>query len=186
MFKLLRRMEIKRNWTVIKTICAFLNSDGGLLIWSAPKEVEIEGIKYAQEAQTPVTYEVEKDAIISRTADELSPTPLRIKFHAIELAPGEFCYLFEVVKSDFAPHQFKGTYYMRMDGSTRTAPHHYVEALIKKVSYPKLECYATFGILHDFETVTAMPLQITVHNMSKVENDSNIYYRILFYWRGHR
>ena len=42
-------------------------------------------------------------------------------------------------KSDYAPHQFNGKYYMRIDGHTITTPHHYVEALMRKLPIQDLK-----------------------------------------------
>ena len=36
---------------------------------------------------------------------------------------------------------------MRMDGQSRPAPHHYVEALFKQIKYPNLEGYIKFDEL---------------------------------------
>lgn len=167
---------------VIKTICAFLNSDGGILIWGAPlgqKKVGSNEVVYFGPI-TKVNYKIEPDQIINKIASEISPTPLRINFQPIDLGAGDFQYVFEVRKSEFAPHQQNGTYYMRMDGSTRPAPHHFVEALMKKINFPRVEVFLTFGEAVEFlGDYVSVPVQLSIHNLSKYIPEKNIQYRII-------
>lgn len=164
-----------------RTICAFLNSNGGTLIWGAPKGVSVAGGKenIFQGELTGVEIRIEPDQFINMIAAEISPTPLRVLFQPIEISVNRFCYVFEVNRSEFAPHQLKGTYYMRLDGSTRPAPHHYVEALIKKISYPKLEIYLSFGEALEMANVTVIPTVLTIHNLSKFINDRAVSFRVV-------
>src|ERR1035437_133156 len=171
----------ERLTTIIKSICGFLNSEGGILIWGAPEGIKSQEYKEKvyKGALTPVTYLIEKDEIINRISDGISPTPIGIFFHRIEISAEAFYYIFYVPKSEFSPHQYKGTYYMRLDGSTRPAPHHYVEALMKRISYPRLQCYLTFGRMHEFKKFAGMIVQISIFNLSKVQNDKNIHCQLL-------
>jgi hypothetical protein len=166
---------------IFKSICAFLNSDGGILIWGAPIGIKSDGSteKVFTGPLTRVDYKLEKDQFINRISGEISPTPHKILFHPISVDTTTFCYVIEVTKSDFAPHQFKGTYYMRLDGSTRIAPHHYVEALIKRVSFPKLETYLSFGDIITGREYSMLPFVFTIHNLSKNLNEKNLHYRII-------
>jgi hypothetical protein len=166
---------------IFKSICAFLNSDGGILIWGAPEGKNVEGLKEKVFSGdlTPVKYKIEKDQFINRLVNEISPTPHRVLFHSITMNQETFCYIFEITKSEFAPHQNKGTYFMRLDGSTRAAPHHYVEALIKKISFPKLEAYLSFGEMITGSEYAMLPIALTIHNLSKYIHERNVEYRIL-------
>lgn len=166
---------------IIRTICGFLNSDGGMLVWGAPKghHVTESKEKVYSGSLTPVDYKLEPDQFINKIASEISPVPLRVLFQPIKLAGNKFCYVFEVVRSEFAPHQHKGTYYMRLDGSTRPAPHHYVEALIKRISYPKIEAYLTFNQVKHFSSLIAIPLTITIGNLSKLIQEKQVNYRFI-------
>jgi len=167
--------------SIIKTLCAFLNSDGGVLIWGAPIGFQKDGSKEKiyQGELTPVKFKLEPDQISNKISDVISPTPLRILFQPIELAAGEFCYVFDVVKSDFAPHQYKGTYYMRVDGATRPAPHHYVEALMKKISYPRIQATITFGDTLTLHNNAVIPIVITISNLSKFIHEKSVHFRIM-------
>jgi len=166
---------------ILKSVCGFLNSDGGILIWGSPEGKNVEGSKdkiYIGDV-SPVKYKIEKDQFINRVTSEINPTPHRILFHSIQINQDSYCYIFEITKSEFAPHQYRGTYYMRLDGSTRIAPHYYVEALIKKISFPKLEVYVNFGEMLMGREYAILPITFTIHNLSKYLNEKNVEYRIL-------
>src|SRR6187399_975460 len=62
---------------IIRTVCAFLNSSGGLLIWGAPVGQNVAGKteKVFVGALSPVTRLVEKDYFINRITDSTTPAP---------------------------------------------------------------------------------------------------------------
>jgi len=161
---------------IINTICAFLNTDGGVLIWGAPegKIVQKSKEKTFSGSLTPIGELFEKDQVISRIATAINPTPNRIYFTAIATASGHV-YVFEAEKSEFSPHQVTGTYYMRLDGQTRFAPHQYVEALMRKVKLPKLHMQFTFGEPFRTGDVVCLPICITIHNSVKYTNEKNVF-----------
>lgn len=166
--------------TIIKTICGFLNSDGGILIWGAPGGKRESGNEEVYKGHlTPVELQIEPDQFINKISSVISPIPLRILFQAIRLTENSFCYVLEVDKSEFSPHQYKGTYYMRMDGSTRPAPHHYVEALMKKISFPRLFCSIEFGEMINPKNIAYVPLVVTIHNLSKFIQDKKVRYQLI-------
>ena len=70
---------------------------------------------------------------------------------------------------------------MRIDGQTRPAPHHYIEALFRKVTFPKLEGYVKIedsGIVGSQLYITFSSM---IFNMSKLQNEENLYYRIFVF-----
>jgi hypothetical protein len=165
---------------IIRTVCGFLNSDGGILIWGAPKGQKKSGSELIYKGElTHVKFKLEPDQFINIISSEISPTPLRILFQPIALGIDTFCYVFQVSKSEFAPHQYKGTYFMRMDGSTRPAPHHYIEALIKKISFPKIEGTISFGQMQTYNETAGVPMVVTIHNMSKYQHEKNIQFMLV-------
>src|SRR4030095_1215138 len=92
---------------ILSSVCAFLNTDGGLLVWGAP-----EGKPYEDETEdsfwgdlTPVTYAIEPDQFMERVASEIQPTPTGVKIQIIEDENGSSYYIIEVSKSVFPPHQ---------------------------------------------------------------------------------
>ena len=125
---------------IIRAICGMLNSDGGLIIWGAPMGKSISGRKEKiyEGSLSPLEISIEKDAFISKISNVISPSPKGIKFQRLE-KNGKYVYLVEIPQSEYAPHQYNNVYWMRLDGQTRAAPHHYIEALFKKITYPNLQ-----------------------------------------------
>ena len=156
---------------VIKSITGFLNSDGGLLIWGAPSGKKlpnkIEKIFIGELSLVNQLYE--KDQLISKISDRITPLPRGILFHRIENNK-KYIYLFEIPKSEYSPHQFDNRFYMRIDGQSKPAPYHYVEALFKQIKFPKLNVYLKLfdwkKVNDDFQLI----VDIVIFNHSKLEN----------------
>jgi hypothetical protein len=67
---------------------------------------------------------------------------------------------------------------MRMDGQTKAAPHHYIEALFRKVTFPRLTSSLS---IKSFETVHGLymlKIEVELKNLSKLQNELNLYYRL--------
>ncbi len=124
---------------ILKTICALLNTGGGVIVWGTPEKTKNNGEEYVSGTLDPVLNKYEKDSFISKIVQRIIPSPQNILMHEVPISPRGFVYLFEVKESNYKPHQFDGTYYTRLDGQTIKAPHHYIEALMKQVRYPNLE-----------------------------------------------
>lgn len=165
---------------IIKTISAFLNSEGGLLIWGAPVGQDIEGRteKVFTGHLTPVTELYEKDQMISKLTNRITPVPYGILFHRIEYQ-GSNIYLLEAEKSEYAPHQFENKFYMRLDGQTRIAPYHYVEALFKRVKYPNLHGYVTLNEFKLEGSRYLFTITTWIFNLSPHQNDQNVSIRLI-------
>ena len=120
---------------VIQSATAFLNSSGGLVIWGAPIGKVIAGKKekvfIGDLTKVPLT--VEKDWLISKISDKIIPLPMGIRVKLIA-GPDSQVAVFEVDESPYAPHQTDNRYYMRIDGQSKPAPHHYIDALFKRVT----------------------------------------------------
>jgi hypothetical protein len=166
---------------VLKTICAFLNSDGGLLIWGAPEGKNLAGTneKVYEGALTFVSEPYEKDAFIAKIANRIIPSPRNVIFHRID-DQGKYLYLFEAPASEYAPHQFDNVYWMRMDGQSAAAPHHYIEALFRRVSFPKLEAYLRIDG-YRFDNVnkhSRLSCSVFFRNLSRYQNGENLQCRL--------
>ena len=71
--------------TIIKSICAFLNSEGGIIIWGAPIGRKVEGKKekvFSGEL-SPVERLYEKDEFINKITNLITPQPTGVQFHRI-------------------------------------------------------------------------------------------------------
>jgi hypothetical protein len=165
---------------IMKTICGMLNSGGGLIIWGAPEGVLVENRKekvFSGEV-SPSQILFEKDRFISSVTDSITPAPNEIRFTSYE-KDGKYIYTIEVGESQYSPHQFENVYLMRIDGQTKPAPHHYIDALFKKITYPKLEGYLKISSFSSVNGKYAIGVTSFIFNKSKLLNEHSIYYRIL-------
>jgi hypothetical protein len=166
---------------ILSSVCAFLNTDGGLIIWGAPEgkplEDEFEDSFWGN--LTLVTMSIEPDQFMERVSSEIQPTPNGVKIKIIKDASGSFFYIIEINKSVFPPHQYKGTYYMRVEASTRVAPHQFVEAQMKRISIPKVQAHVVFGKPMFVVANILIPFTILISNESYYVHEKNLKYRIL-------
>lgn len=165
---------------VIESISAFLNSSGGLLIWGAPVGVAVEGRKEKAfvGSLTKVPLTVEKDWLISKIVDKIIPMPLGIRVELITTSDSQVA-VFEVDESSYAPHQTSNVYYMRVDGQNKPAPHHYVEALMKRIRFPRLESYIKPGATRTEKGGFVTSVDFFFFNFSPFINEEHFYYRIV-------
>lgn len=165
---------------VIRGICAFLNSEGGILIWGAPEGVQTAGqnSKVFQGALSPLPELKEKDWLINKISDVITPLPVGINV-AILRSNQNVIYVFEVNQSPYAPHQNKNTYWARLDGQTKPAPHYLIEALFKKIKYPNIEGFIKFDqITHDGSRYY-LDITIFIFNFSHLQNEENVSFRLM-------
>jgi hypothetical protein len=165
--------------TLIKTVCALLNSSGGIIIWGAPEGQKVEGQKEKvfQGPLTPLSRLVEKDYFINRTTDSVTPSPIGILFNRFE-RNGNYVYLIEVAQSEYSPHQFEDKYYMRIDGQNKTAPHHYIEALFKKTTYPRLKGFVRLTSNDKQGNRQTIVATGVIFNLSKLQHEHKLFYRM--------
>jgi hypothetical protein len=130
----------EREKKILRTICSFLNSSGGILIWGAPGEKG----NVLQKELSPIDHVIKKDHFIAKVLNRIIPSPSGVRCEVILVGEDKCVLVFEVEESKNRPHQFENIYYMRADGQTIKAPHHYVEALFKQVRYPILNGYLFF------------------------------------------
>jgi hypothetical protein len=167
-----------------KAISALLNSNGGILIWGAPIGKKIEG-KKEKIFKGDLTYSkepIEKDTLISKISDKIIPLPTNIRVK--ELAENKL-FIFEIDQSEYAPHQTGSVYYMRIDGQSRPAPHHYIDALFKKVKYPDIRGHIKIDNWNVWKETMPnkreyhLRISIIIFNLSKLQNDYNPSYNVL-------
>ena len=130
-------------WEHGDVISAYLNSGGGLLIIGTPIEVEITlpGGRKARVCRGPFTPlpAISKDDARRSLISKVSPLPAGVLVNPVPCVGG--CVLVvDVSSSDYPPHQNDGTYWIRLDGETRRAPHALVESLFLQRRGPNLEC----------------------------------------------
>jgi hypothetical protein len=170
---------------LIRTICAFLNSKGGLLIWGAPAGDKPAGRKEKifQGPLTPTNQILAKDSVISKCSDSITPLPTGIRVAILADGNNGCVCVFEVDESNYSPHQFDKSYLMRIDGQSKPAPHHYIEALFKKIRYPNLEGFlkltevspTAFNGSPHYRIV----FSIYFFNWSPLQNEENFSFRVI-------
>jgi len=125
---------------IFKEICAFLNTEGGLLIVGTPKEQKVgkTGKRICRGKPVPSHFR-SKQWLYSLLTANIVPVPDDIHIHEIP-ADGGKLYVIEVEQSHHPPHQFltDGRYYIRSEQEARPASHGIVEALFFKYRYPRL------------------------------------------------
>ena len=166
---------------IIKTICGLLNSEGGMIIWGAPieKTDEDTGMKYYEGELSLINRVLDKDSFVAKISQSIIPMPANVQIEIIE-KEGFCACIIQVKKSRTKPHRYKDRYWMRLDGQTHVAPHHYIKALMNEVTYPNLESHIKIlGVqmvewtLHDL---------VLTHGEEYLELNINQY---IINWSGH-
>lgn len=165
---------------VIRGICAFLNSDGGVIIWGAPEGTVIDGRteKVFVGTLSPVDEMKEKDWLINKVSDSITPLPVGIKVNTLE-KDGAYVYVLEVQQSTYSPHQFKNIYYARLDGQTKPAPHYLIDALFKKITYPQIEGYIKLDSISSEGGDMFLDITIFIFNFSQLQNEEKVSFRLM-------
>jgi len=174
---------------VIRGICAFLNSEGGILIWGAPEGIQVSGqnSKIFQGALSPLTDLKEKDWLMNKISDLITPLPVEINVVILQNA-SEIVYVFEIQQSNYSPHQFKNTYWARLDGQTKPAPHYLIDALFKKIRYPNIEGFIKPEEITHNGVKYFLDITIFIFNFTHLQNEENISFRLMcpqgIFWRS--
>lgn len=161
-----------REKDILRTICGMLNSEGGIILWGAPSNLSSSG------TLTPLSKLYKKDDFMAKIANLIIPSPQGIVMLTVPIDNG-YVYLFDIPRSDYSPHQFLDKYYMRLDGQTKAAPHHYIEAQFKKITFPNLEAYLKleqYGFVND--SISELSCSIIFRNQSPFQNDYELHYRL--------
>ncbi|MBD2757152.1 AlbA family DNA-binding domain-containing protein [Spirosoma validum] len=177
------KKEADRIKGVLKTIDAFLNSSGGLLIWGAPEPVDVERgerkVKMCRGPLAPVPTFYDRDSFINQLASQISPLPQEVRIQSVPVSGG-YVYLFEVPESQNKPHQFDGRYYVRMDTRTDVAPHYLVYALCRQVKVPELSMTAKFdrALTRLNPSTIDFDVSVEITNQTETTNDYDIYLKV--------
>ncbi|WP_374950682.1 helix-turn-helix domain-containing protein [Mucilaginibacter sp.] len=168
---------------IIRAICGLLNSDGGIVVWGAPLGTvdQATNEKKFIGALAPVPDYKEKDWMINKISDSITPLPTGIKVSVLQNSPAENIYIIEVQSSPYKPHQFDNTYFVRLDGQTKPAPHYFIEALFRRITYPNIEGYLKIekaGLIQN-PSRYYLTVRIFLFNFSQLQNEENIKIRLL-------
>lgn len=169
------------NNSILRTISAFLNSSGGILIWGAPKDTVVDKGKFkvCKGELSPLPIRKEKDQLINRISSSISYMPTSIRVERLE-KNDQYIYIFEITESDSKPHQYNGIYYIRLDGQSKPAPHYIVDALFKQIQFPDVEGCINFSKIqftHDNDIL--ITIEVFINNFSPFINEKNVSYRLI-------
>ena len=166
---------------VIRAACAFLNSEGGIVIWGTPvgmPDPKRNNLKIFKGALSPVNELKEKDWIINKVSDSITPLPVGINLKILQNGT-DYLYVFEIKQSTYRPHQYKDTYFARLDGQTKPAPHYLIEALFRQIKFPKLEGYIKLENISNNGTFYILDISMMIFNFSELQNEENVTFRLL-------
>ena len=170
--------QVKIN-SIFKEICAFLNTEGGLIIVGSPKERKLQRTgrvqrRICQGRLIPSIFR-DKNWILGLVAANIVPYPHGIRIQEIRDEEGNY-FIFEVPQSNNPPHQFlnDGRYYIRLEKEAKPAPHGLVEALFYKRVRAQLK--ADLRILPlDGQSQAYNHVEIDIHNISSFPTDQISY-----------
>ncbi|OOG73348.1 ATP-binding protein [Algoriphagus sp. A40] len=158
-------------------ICSFLNSEGGILIYGAPREDRKNPGNPENFKLKPYPKEFlgDHDSIIRKISDGITPMPIGIRLKEVEFTEG-FVAVFEIQKSVSKPHQTENIYQIRIDGQKKPAPHYLIEAMMKQITYPDMRGYIK---VHSSQykadgTTLEIIFSVLLVNFSEYQNEKNI------------
>jgi hypothetical protein len=170
------------NRTLKPAVCSFLNSEGGILIYGAPREDKRnpENPENFKLKPYPVGLLGDHDSIIRKIADGITPMPVGIRLNEVEVEGGIVA-IFEIQDSQSKPHQTENIYQIRIDGQKKPAPHYLIQALMRQITFPDLKAFirplnrqTKISPKHEI----LIPIEVIVANFSALQNEKKLKIRI--------
>lgn len=156
---------------IYREICAFLNTDGGILIIGTPKEekIQINKSNYKRICKgelIPSSFR-NKGWLTQKIAANISPFPVNIEIQEILTSNGNF-FILDIPQSMTPPHQCtnEGKYYIRLEDEAKPAPHGIVQSLFFKRQIPQI---STETVLKTYKNKPENEIEITI-NINNVSN----------------
>lgn len=155
---------------IFREICAFLNSDGGIMVIGAPRETKVVkgdlSVRICKGKLTSSAFK-SKNWIENRIAGNIVPFPEDIHIKEFRSADKNQ-YVIDIPRSKNPPHQVRneGRYYVRVHQESRPAPHEKVRALFLKNEKPVIS--SKFYFRHPEIRDNQLVLRITFENSSAI------------------
>ncbi len=168
-----KKSKLKLPEKIINTLCAFSNSEGGILIYGSPQELEDEeqNSKYAQGKLVPLPVSVDYDSLCRQVKSSLFPQIDTIQIRKIENNNGSI-FIFDVKPATVPVMAKDKVFYVRINSETAKAEYYLVDALFKRRSTANLELKAyistpedTFQLKGPFrDNQVSLQLNLTLKN----------------------
>lgn len=158
-------------------VSAFANTDGGIIILGAPREVyndaTLDGKRNKKERRKvcigsldPSKEDRTTDSILQMFLKGITPSIMGIKVHRL-VHPDGFIYIIYVPQSINSPHQVNGAYHMRIGTMCERAPHGFVQALFNKKKPTKLVAHVAVKARVLSDHYNDLKFQIHIGNESR-------------------
>lgn len=165
-----------------KSVCALLNSEGGIIIWGAPVEArDANGNTTATGRLTPFDTALDRDRLINILSSSLIPMPVGVRVQFLNDGNDRFIVVIDVEKSIERPHQYDNRYYVRLDGQTRIAPHYLIKALIQSKDFPILRGHIKLKEIRPNGGYILLTFRKLLFNTSQFNNEKNAFMKILIH-----
>lgn len=124
---------------IFPQICAFLNTNGGILIIGAPNKSENKSKEIYMGDLIPSKIIKSGFILSQKICSYIIPAGLNIKIKELDYKDGKV-YVIHVPQSLYPPHQnsLDGIYYIRLESETTKAPHGLIQAMFNKRQYANL------------------------------------------------
>lgn len=164
--------------SIYKETCAFLNTQGGIIIIGSPIE-KTKGDKTTCKGSLTNSNFKSKDWLSQKVTSNIQPSPAGIKIIERE-KNGVKIFICEIEQSVNPPHQCSsdGKYYIRLESEAKFAPHGIVLALFNKRKVPELSIELTADTNTSGKKITYV--NINIKNKTEIPADS-IHYIIEAY-----
>ncbi len=161
---------------IYREVCAFLNTDGGILVIGTPREQKITinkntTKKFCVGDLIPSPFKG-KGWLTQKISANISPFPIDLDIHEILTESGNY-FIIEVPQSLNPPHQCstEGKYYIRLEDEAKPAPHGIVQSLFFKRQQPNIIANVDLFQLKD-KPIDEIEVEIEIKNDSNVPTDN--------------
>ncbi|MBP6532136.1 MAG: ATP-binding protein [Bacteroidia bacterium] len=155
---------------IVWSMVGMLNSEGGVVVYGGPKQVR----NKSEDLETqlnPVTEVLDERNLLQKFISKIEPYPSGIELRFLG-KPGAVILLILIQRTESKPFMVKDRGYpYRIDTKTSIAPHHYIEALMRKQTFPTIilevtECVFQHTILTSNLQDVSLRVTSVIKNLS--------------------
>jgi len=163
-----------------KEICAFLNTEGGLIIVGAPEETKKtikKNIYKVCKGELTSSQFNDKDWLYKKIYSRITPVPTKLKIQEINGKVKKY-FVIEVNQSYNPPHQLdaEGRYYIRIEREAKPAPHGIIKSLFDKRQKPQPNTIIYIDDINEYK----QKIEISILNDSSITAENIMGYITLY------